>query len=115
MAVRCVRPLAAVHMAKRATLGSNPLTRHTTAVTAALDAPKKKATGRKPTGIGGAKVSDYSRTTVWLPPATKATLGALSRLLGKPQWRIIVDSLESYETTLDPADKTTLKRLLSRR
>jgi len=102
-------------MAKRATLGSNPLTRHTTAVTAALDAPKKKkATGRKPTGIGGAKVSDYSRTTVWLPPATKATLEGMSRLLGRPQWRIIVDSLESYETTLNPADKTTLKRLLSR-
>jgi len=105
-------------MALKRAIGRSPLD---TALEIVIPAPvtketkkTKKARGRPPAGIGGRKVSDYTRTTVWLPKETKATLGLLSRLLGVPQWRILTDAITSLEAGLPKADKQMLARMRQR-
>jgi len=108
-------------MAKTA-IGTNPLTRHQRAVDAALTPrkkkiAKKKATrpvGRPPAGLAGEKVSGYERTTLWLPPATKRQLNALSRYVGRPQWGVIVEAVTAYEKSLSAADRKAIAQMLKR-
>ena len=109
-------------MPKRA-IGTSPLTRHQVAVDAVL-APKSKAkrktssakrsVGRPPAGLDGERVSDYKRTTLWLPAATKGQLDALSRYLGCSQWRIVHDAVVALEKTLSPADRKAMDQMLKR-
>ena len=92
-------------------LGTNPLTRYQTAVQTALgDTPKtpKRKAGRPPAGIDGARVSDYIKTTLWLPPDTKGRLDVIARYLGQPQWQVIVDAVIAYEATLTPAARKAI-------
>ena len=106
-------------MAAKRAIGRSPLD---TALEIVIPAPTKhtkktikgRGPGRPPTGIGGRKVSDYDRTTVWLPKETKATLGLLSRLLGAPQWRILTDAITQLEAGLTKADKQALARMRQR-
>ncbi len=109
-------------MAKKRAIGTNPLTQHQAAVDTALStkttrkkpSPAKRAVGRPPAGLAGEKVSDYKRTTIWLPEATKFQLEALARYQGHPQWRIIVDALAAYERTQSDADKRAIRQMLKR-
>jgi len=39
-------------------------------------------------------------TTVWMPVELKARVESLSRKYGKPQWRILMEAVALYETTL---------------
>jgi hypothetical protein len=53
--------------------------------------------GRPPAGIRqGERVRDYPQLSVRIPPDIRATVHALSTMRGQPQWRIVVDALESY-------------------
>jgi len=44
----------------------------------------------------------------------KLRLGALSALQSKPQWRIVLESLECLIRSLSDSDQRTLKELIKR-
>ena len=49
--------------------------------------------GHPPTGLRpGERLSDYQRMTIRLPPDVRAELDAASYVLGRPQWRVLVDA-----------------------
>ena len=49
-------------------------------------------TGLRP----GEKLSDYQRMTIRLPPDVRAELDAAGYVLGRPQWRVLVDAIRAY-------------------
>ena len=51
---------------------------------------------RQPTGEDGAKVSEYSRTTVRLPPDVRELLERVAEKQGRQQWRVLVDAIREY-------------------
>jgi predicted DNA-binding protein len=72
--------------------------------------------GRPPAGFRpGERVRDYPQLSVRVPPRTKLRLGALSVLLSKPQWRIVLESIELLIGSLPESDQRMLKDLLKRR
>ncbi len=88
-------------MAKRA-IGTNPLAAR----------KGKRPVGRPPAGLkAGERVKDYQRTTLWLPPDAKRQLDALSRLLGRPQWGIVVEALPALEKTLSAKQRAALRAM----
>lgn len=53
--------------------------------------------GHPPTGLRpGEKLSDYQRLTIRLPPDVRAELDATAYVLGRPQWRVLVDAIRAY-------------------
>lgn len=53
--------------------------------------------GHPPTGLRpGEKLSDYQRMTIRLPPEVRAELDAAGYVLGRPQWRVLVDAIRAY-------------------
>ncbi len=53
--------------------------------------------GHPPTGLRpGDKLSDYPRMTIRLPPEVRAELDAAGYVLGRPQWRVLVDAIRAY-------------------
>jgi len=53
--------------------------------------------GHPPTGLRpGEKLSDYPRMTIRLPPEVRAQLDAAGYVLGRPQWRVLVDAILAY-------------------
>ena len=53
--------------------------------------------GHPPTGLRpGEKLSDYQRMTIRLPPDVRAELDAAGYVLGRPQWRVLVDAVRAY-------------------
>jgi len=53
--------------------------------------------GHPPTGIRpGEKLSDYQRMTIRLPPDVRAELDAAGYVLGRPQWRVLVEAIRAY-------------------
>lgn len=53
--------------------------------------------GHPPTGLRpGEKLSDYQRMTIRLPPDVRAGLDAAGYVLGRPQWRVLVDAILAY-------------------
>ena len=53
--------------------------------------------GHPPTGLRpGEKLSDYPRMTIRLPPDVRAELDAAGFVLGRPQWRVLVDAIRAY-------------------
>lgn len=53
--------------------------------------------GHPPTGLRpGEKLSDYQRMTIRLPPDVRAALDAAGYVLGRPQWRVLVDAIQAY-------------------
>jgi len=98
-------------------LGTNPLTPYQTVVATVMgDTPKKpkRKAGRPPAGIDGASVSDYIKTTLWLPPDTKGRLDVIARYLGQSQWQVIVDAVIAYESTLSPAARKAIGQMPTR-
>jgi len=71
----------------------------------------KKKPGRPPTGLGGSRMSDYARVTLWLPDEAKARLERLSRFTGRPMWHCVVDAIEALEATLSPAERKGLRTM----
>jgi len=69
---------------------------------ASVDQPKP---GRPPSGVRiGDRVRDYPQVSVRLPAETRTLLNAMSAITGKPQWRVVIDALESfYEAQPEPA------------
>jgi hypothetical protein len=69
--------------------------------------------GRPPAGFGpGERVRDYPQLSVRIPPEMKLRIGALSALQSKPQWRIVLESLECLIRSLSDSDRRTLKELI---
>ncbi len=65
--------------------------------------------GRPPAGLRpGERVSDYQRVTLWIPPDVKQDLDRVSRLLGRPQWAVVVEALTAFQTALPPAERKAL-------
>lgn len=53
--------------------------------------------GHPPTGLRpGEKLSDYQRMTIRLPPDVRAELDAAGYVLGRPQWRVLVEAIRAY-------------------
>ena len=72
--------------------------------------------GRPPAGKGGVAVTTtYVQTTLRLEPETKELLGALTRLLGRPQRQVTGEALTLYAKRLKPSDRELLRGLLSRK
>ncbi len=74
--------------------------------------------GRRPTGLRpGEKSSTYKRLTVRLPGDTQAALSAVSRVVSRPVWRIMVDAVAAYVGDGPPLSETDrrLARALLRR
>jgi hypothetical protein len=62
---------------------------------AATTAPRKR--GHPPTGLRpGEKLSDYPRMTIRLPRDVRAELDAAGYVLGRPQWRVLIDAIRAY-------------------
>ena len=56
--------------------------------------------GHPPTGLRpGEKLSDYQRMTIRLPPDVRAELDAAGYVLGRPQWRVLVEAIRAYVGT----------------
>ena len=62
-------------------------------------------TPRQPTGEGGAKVSEYQRTTVRLPPDVRELLERTANAEGRQQWRVLVDAIRLYAKAKDTPEK----------
>jgi hypothetical protein len=71
--------------------------------------------GRPPAGVrDGEKVKDYPQVTMRVPPDTRTKLAALSELQQQPQWRIVLDALETYSRQLAPGDRRRLRAIIER-
>ena len=57
---------------------------------------KARRAGRRPTGPGGTKVSDYPHVMIRLPQATKDTLDALSGITGVPVWQLVDRAIHAF-------------------
>jgi hypothetical protein len=71
--------------------------------------------GRPPAGDDGARVKDYPQVCFRLPNEWREKLIALSHVRGQPQWRLIVDSVDSYLRELPRAEQRAIARLMNRR
>ena len=80
----------------------------------AKGAPRKKA-GRRATGPGGTRVSDYPQVMIRLPRETKATLDALSGMSGIPVWKLIDQAVGVYLKQLPRAEQKLVGALRTHR
>ena len=80
-------------------------------------APKEtRPIGRPPAGArAGEKVKDYPQLSIRIPPETKLILGALSIIQSKPQWRIVLESVECFRRSLPEPDQRMVRELMKRR
>jgi predicted DNA-binding protein len=77
----------------------------------------KRGAGRPPTGLEGAKQSEYRRLALRLPDDALARLDAISRVVRLPQWRVVSDALEAYvgaKEALSERDRALVRGLLRR-
>jgi predicted DNA-binding protein len=71
--------------------------------------------GRPPAGArAGEKVKDYPQLSIRLPSDVKAKLQALSVISGRPQWRLIVDSIECFLEQRPEAEQRMVHELVGR-
>jgi predicted DNA-binding protein len=71
--------------------------------------------GRPPAGLrSGEKVKDYPQLSLRIPPDVRATLAALSKMRGQPQWRIIIDILECYLREQSDQERRSLREFMRR-
>jgi hypothetical protein len=72
--------------------------------------------GRPPAGArAGEKVKDYPQLSVRIPQEAKLFLAALSIMQSKPQWRIVLESIESLRRSLSESDQQRIQTLIKRR
>jgi hypothetical protein len=77
------------------------------------DPGKRGKGGRPPAGFRpGELVREYPQLSVRVPPEIKLTLAALSVLLSKPQWRVVLESIQCLIRTLPQSDQRKLKELI---
>jgi predicted DNA-binding protein len=75
----------------------------------------RRAIGRPPAGARpGEKVKDYPQLSIRLPAEVKAKLHALSVVSGRPQWRLITDSIECFFRERPEAERRKVDDLLGR-
>ena len=71
--------------------------------------------GRPPAGArAGEKVKDYPPLSIRLPGDVKAKLQALSVITGRPQWRLISDSIECFLKDRPDAEQRMVTELVGR-
>ena len=71
--------------------------------------------GRPPAGArAGEKVKDYPQLSIRLPGDVKAKLQALSVITGRPQWRLITDSIECLLKDRPDAEQRMVHELVGR-
>ena len=71
--------------------------------------------GRPPAGArAGEKVKDYPQLSIRLPGDVKAKLQALSVITGRPQWRLITDSIECFLKDRPDAEQRMVTELVGR-
>jgi hypothetical protein len=71
--------------------------------------------GRPPAGAReGEKVKDYPQLSVRLPVDVKAKLQALSVISGRPQWRLLTDSIECLLRQRPDAEQRMVEELVGR-
>jgi hypothetical protein len=71
--------------------------------------------GRPPAGArAGEKVKDYPQLSIRLPGEVKAKLHALSVITGRPQWRLITDSIECFLNDQTEAEQRMVRQLVGR-
>jgi predicted DNA-binding protein len=71
--------------------------------------------GRPPAGArAGEKVKDYPQLSIRLPGDVKAKLQALSVITGRPQWRLITDSIECFLKDRPDAEQRMVQELVGR-
>jgi hypothetical protein len=69
--------------------------------------------GRPPAGFrAGEKVRDYPQLSVRVPQTIKLTLRAISVLQSKPQWRVVIESIDCFVRSLSVSDQRKLKTLI---
>ena len=71
--------------------------------------------GRPPAGArAGERVKDYPQLSIRIPGEVKATLLALSVITGRPQWRLITDSIECFLKERPEAEQRMVRELVGR-
>lgn len=72
--------------------------------------------GRPAGGLrSGERVRDYPQISVRVPATVKRRVAALSVVQSKPQWRIVVESIERFIRSLSKADRRKLNALAKRK
>jgi hypothetical protein len=76
---------------------------------------ERRRIGRPPAGArAGERVKDYPQVSIRLPNEVKATLHALSLVSGRPQWRVITESIDCYLESRPEAEQRLVGELLGR-
>jgi CheY-like chemotaxis protein/predicted DNA-binding protein len=70
--------------------------------------------GRPPAGKSGTRMSDAPQVSVHLPIPVRDRLEALTRVSGRPQWRVLADAIESYIAGLPDDERQLVEALVSR-
>jgi len=71
--------------------------------------------GRPPAGArAGEKVKDYPQLSIRLPAEVRAKLQALSVISGRPQWRLITESIECFLRERPEAEQRLVAELVGR-
>ena len=79
------------------------------------DVAKARRGGRRPSGPGGTKVSDYPHVLIRLPHATKDTLDALSGITGVPVWQLVDRAIHAFVRALPISEQKLVADVRSRR
>jgi predicted transcriptional regulator len=75
----------------------------------------RRRIGRPPAGAHpGEKVKDYPQLSIRLPADVKAKLQALSIVSGRPQWRLITESIECFFRERPEAEQRLVDELVGR-
>ena len=75
----------------------------------------RRAIGRPPAGARpGEKVKDYPQLSIRLPEEVKAKLQALSLVSGRPQWRLITESIECFFRERSEKERRMVDELVGR-
>jgi len=75
----------------------------------------KRRIGRPPAGArAGEKVKDYPQLSIRLPGEVRAKLQALSIITGRPQWRLITESIECFLKERPDAERQMVDQLVGR-
>ncbi len=59
-------------------------------------------------------MADYPKVIAYISPRNKARLKAASTLLGKPEWRLLEESFETYWKSLSPKDRKLADEMVRR-
>lgn len=75
----------------------------------------RRRIGRPPAGArAGEKVKDYPQLSVRLPGEVKAKLQALSVVTGRPQWRLITESIDCFLNDRPETEQQMVAELVGR-